>query len=52
MLKYVHGGEYHCYNPDVVTTLQAAVRSGDFERYQDYARLVNERPIATLRDLS
>jgi len=51
LLKYVHGGEYHCYNPDVVATLQAAVRSGDFERYKEYARLVNERPIATLRDL-
>ncbi len=51
LLKYVHGGEYHCYNPDVVSTLQAAVRSGDFERYQEYARLVNERPVATLRDL-
>ncbi|HNP36957.1 MAG TPA: glutamate synthase large subunit [Woeseiaceae bacterium] len=51
LLKYVHGGEYHCYNPDVVTTLQAAVRSGDFARYGEYAKLVNERPVATLRDL-
>ena len=51
LYKYVHGGEYHCYNPDVVTTLQAAVRTGDFERYKAYARLVNERPVATLRDL-
>ena len=51
LLKYVHGGEYHCFNPDVVATLQAAVRSGDFARYQEYARLVNERPVATLRDL-
>jgi len=51
LLKYVHGGEYHCYNPDVVTTLQEAVRSGDFDRYLDYAKLVNERPTATLRDL-
>ena len=50
-LKYVHGGEYHCFNPDVVTTLQAAVRSGDFDRYQEYAKLVNERPVATIRDL-
>ena len=50
-LKYVHGGEYHCFNPDVIATLQAAVRSGDFDRYQEYARLVNERPVATLRDL-
>ncbi|MDH3415190.1 MAG: glutamate synthase large subunit, partial [Gammaproteobacteria bacterium] len=51
LLKYVYGGEYHCYNPDVVTTLQAAVRSGDFEKYKDYAALVNNRPVATLRDL-
>jgi glutamate synthase (NADPH/NADH) large chain len=51
LLKYVHGGEYHCFNPDVVTTLQAAVRSGDYERYKEYATLVNDRPIATLRDL-
>ncbi len=51
LLKYVHGGEYHCYNPEVVATLQAAVRSGEMERYRDYARLVDERPVATLRDL-
>ncbi|MDH5620788.1 MAG: glutamate synthase large subunit [Gammaproteobacteria bacterium] len=51
LFKYVHGGEYHCYNPDVIATLQAAVRSGDYSRYQDYAKLVNERPVATLRDL-
>ena len=51
LLKYIHGGEYHCYNPDVVATLQAAVRTGDFDRYKDYARLVNDRPVATLRDL-
>ncbi|MDH3428537.1 MAG: glutamate synthase large subunit [Gammaproteobacteria bacterium] len=51
LLKYVHGGEYHCYNPDVVATLQAAVRSGDFDRYTEYAKLVNDRPVATLRDL-
>jgi glutamate synthase (NADPH/NADH) large chain len=51
LLKYVHDGEYHCYNPDVIATLQAAVRAGDFDRYMDYARLVNKRPVATIRDL-
>jgi glutamate synthase (NADPH/NADH) large chain len=51
LLKYVHGGEYHCYNPDVIATLQAAVRTGDFSQYLQYAQLVNERPVATLRDL-
>ncbi|MGL5322546.1 MAG: glutamate synthase-related protein, partial [Aeromonas veronii] len=51
LLKFVHGGEYHTYNPDVVQTLQAAVRSGNYADYKEYARLVNERPVATLRDL-
>jgi len=51
LLKFVHGGEYHSYNPDVVTTLQAAVNSGDYDDYKKYAKLVNERPVATLRDL-
>ncbi|EOS95585.1 glutamate synthase large subunit [Erwinia tracheiphila] len=51
LLKYVHGGEYHAYNPDVVGTLQKAVNSGDYSDYQQYAKLVNERPVAALRDL-
>ena len=51
LLKYMHGGEYHAYNPDVVQALQKAVGSGDYADYQDYAQLVNERPVATLRDL-
>ncbi|CAK8742390.1 Glutamate synthase [NADPH] large chain [Sodalis praecaptivus] len=51
LLKYVHGGEYHAYNPDVVRTLQQAVRSGDRQDYRQYADLVNQRPVATLRDL-
>ena len=51
LYKYVHGGEYHCYNPDVIATLQSAVQSGDYAKFQEYAKLVNERPVATLRDL-
>jgi glutamate synthase (NADPH/NADH) large chain len=51
LLKYVHGGEYHTYNPDVVKTLQKAVQSGLYSDYQQYAKLVNERPVAVLRDL-
>lgn len=47
----MHGGEYHAYNPDVVRTLQQAVQSGEYSDYQQYAKLVNERPAATLRDL-
>ncbi len=51
LLKYVHGQEYHAFNPDVVMALQQAVASGDYRDYQRYAALVNERPTATLRDL-
>ncbi len=51
LLKYVHGQEYHAFNPDVVMTLQQAVASGDYQVYQLYSVLVNERPVATLRDL-
>ena len=51
LLKYVHGQEYHAFNPDVVMTLQQAVASGDYAVFQRYAKLVNERPVATLRDL-
>ncbi|MDJ0916157.1 MAG: glutamate synthase large subunit [Woeseiaceae bacterium] len=51
LFKYVHNGEYHCYNPDVIATLQAAVRSSDYDVYKNFAKLVNERPVSTLRDL-
>ncbi|WP_304165066.1 glutamate synthase large subunit [Lonsdalea britannica] len=51
LLKFVYNGEYHAYNPDVVSTLQTAVQSGEYSDYQHYAKLVNERPAATLRDL-
>ncbi len=51
LLKYVHGGEYHMYNPEVVLGLQSAVASGDYGQYREYARLVNERPVSCLRDL-
>ncbi|MFT3906450.1 MAG: glutamate synthase large subunit [Steroidobacteraceae bacterium] len=49
--KYVHGGEYHMYNPDVVGALQAAVVSGDYQQYKLFASLVNQRPVSALRDL-
>ncbi|MEE9320807.1 MAG: glutamate synthase large subunit [Granulosicoccus sp.] len=51
LLKYIHGGEYHAYNPDVVQQLQAAVSSGDFEDYKTYSNTVDGRRPAMLRDL-
>jgi glutamate synthase (NADPH/NADH) large chain len=51
LLKFIHDGEYHMYNPDVVATLQSAVLTGDYEHYKQFAALVNQRPISCLRDL-
>ncbi|SBV89506.1 glutamate synthase large subunit [Xanthomonas graminis] len=51
LLKYVHGGEYHMYNPDVVMTLQRATRSGEQADWAAYAEAVHARPPSALRDL-
>jgi glutamate synthase (NADPH) large chain len=51
VLKFVHGGEDHAYNPDVVGALQNAVKSGDYRHYKEFARLVDERPTLAIRDL-
>jgi glutamate synthase domain-containing protein 2/glutamate synthase domain-containing protein 1/glutamate synthase domain-containing protein 3 len=44
-------GEHHHWNPDTISTLQHAVRSGSAETYEEYSRLVNEENArnATLR---
>ncbi|HBK47349.1 MAG TPA: hypothetical protein DDZ67_13135, partial [Xanthomonadaceae bacterium] len=51
LLKYVHGGEYHMYNPDVVLTLQRATRTGAAGDWQRYTEAVHARPPSALRDL-
>ncbi|TVP90375.1 MAG: glutamate synthase large subunit [Pseudomonadaceae bacterium] len=51
LLKFVFGGEFHAYNPDVVHALQAAVQGDSYDKYLEYAALVNSRPVASLRDL-
>ncbi|OHV10515.1 glutamate synthase large subunit [Kushneria phosphatilytica] len=51
LYRYVHNHEYHAYNPDVIKLLQEAVQESDYGKWKKFARLVNERPVATLRDL-
>jgi len=51
LLKYVHGGEYHAFNPDVVQSLHRAVQGGDYGDYKMFADLVNRRPPIVFRDL-
>ena len=51
LLKFVHGGEFHTYNPEVVRKLHAAVESDDYERYREFSEEVNGRAPSVLRDL-
>ncbi|MBW6475867.1 MAG: glutamate synthase large subunit [Chromatiales bacterium] len=51
LLKYVHGGEQHAYEPDVVKSIHQAVNSGEWADYQAFADLVNNRSPMVLRDL-
>ncbi|RMD70719.1 MAG: glutamate synthase large subunit, partial [Gammaproteobacteria bacterium] len=50
-LKYMEGGEFHAYHPEVVINLHKAVQTGDERFYRAYADLVNHRPVTNLRDL-
>jgi glutamate synthase (NADPH/NADH) large chain len=51
LLKFVHGGEYHAFNPDVVQSLHRAVETGDWSDYRGFADLVDGRRPSALRDL-
>jgi glutamate synthase (NADPH/NADH) large chain len=51
LLKFMHGGEYHAFHPDVIAALHAAVGSGEYEKYRVFADLVEGRPPMALRDL-
>jgi glutamate synthase domain-containing protein 2/glutamate synthase domain-containing protein 3 len=49
--RFRKAGEYHAFNPLVFKALHKAVRSESFEAFAEYAKLVDERPPCTLRDL-
>ena len=51
LYRYVHGGEFHAWNPDVVTALRTAARTGEADDYRRYADLVNRREPSMIRDL-
>ncbi len=46
-------GEFHQYNPDVIARLQHSTRSNSWEKYCEYADLINDRTrtLAALRGL-
>ncbi|MDQ2053004.1 glutamate synthase large subunit [Halobellus sp. H-GB7] len=53
--EYEHrsDGIHHQWNPQTVGTLQQAVRSGNYEKYQEFAELINDQTeeLQTLRGL-
>src|SRR5690606_3309186 len=46
-------GEYHLFNPDTVFKLQHSTRSGRYEIFKEYTKLVDDQSerLATLRGL-
>ncbi|HNZ29461.1 MAG TPA: glutamate synthase-related protein, partial [Candidatus Goldiibacteriota bacterium] len=46
-------GEYHMWNPDTIAALQDAVRKNDYQKYKEFAALINNQAghAATLRGL-
>jgi len=47
------GGIHHQWNPQTVGTIQQAVRMGDYEKYQEFAAMINDQneQLQTLRGL-
>ena len=41
--QYRKNGEKHAWNPETISSLQRAVRSGNFEKYKEFARLVDSQ---------
>ena len=51
LLKYVHDGEFHDFNPNVVKALQECVTTGSYDDYKKFSDLVNNREPSFIRDL-
>ncbi|MDX2109686.1 MAG: glutamate synthase large subunit [Verrucomicrobiota bacterium] len=47
------GGEIHLFNPQTIHLLQLATRTGNYERFKDFSKLINDQAetIYTLRGL-
>ncbi|MCM8797716.1 MAG: glutamate synthase large subunit, partial [Candidatus Omnitrophica bacterium] len=49
--QWKRDGEFHLWNPESIASLQDAVRKNNRQRYQDFARLINDQSghLTTLR---
>jgi len=51
--KWRHDGEYHLFSPESIHVLQQACRTGDYDMFKRYERLIDEQSehLCTLRGL-
>jgi glutamate synthase (NADPH/NADH) large chain len=48
---YRNEGEYHAWNPETIARLQIATKTGDWNKYKEYATLVDDKDaLAFIRD--
>ncbi|GHT75726.1 glutamate synthase [Bacteroidia bacterium] len=40
---YRRGGEYHAWNPETISKLQIATRLGDYAKFKEYTRIVDNK---------
>jgi glutamate synthase (NADPH) large chain len=50
--QWRRNGEGHAFNPLTIGQLQHAVRQGEASSYEEYARLINDQQLYTLRGLT
>ncbi len=48
--KYVHDGEQHAYNPDIVSGLQKSLENNSFSGFQNFTNLIDNRNPLAIRD--
>jgi glutamate synthase (NADPH/NADH) large chain len=41
--QYRRNGEYHLYNPETIHKLQYACRTGNYESFKEYSKLMNDK---------
>lgn len=51
--QYRKNGEYHLFNPETISQLQRAVRTGSYDLFKEYSKTINQntKQQATLRSL-
>ncbi|MBN1527038.1 MAG: glutamate synthase large subunit, partial [Candidatus Omnitrophica bacterium] len=51
--QWKRDGEQHLWNPESIAALQDAARNGDYDRYKEFARIINDQSAdpVTLRSL-